>query len=267
LLAKRVATGVVLGVTVTIVLLALPTPYVALCFGLLWLGASWEWAGLAGLNDGLRWVYAILVAGLLAVVWSFGLYLGSALFVGSAIFWIVALIAILNYPLRLPAPIVFAAGILALVPAWTALIALHASEQQGPLLALGALGIVWGADVGAFFAGRALGHRRLAPSVSPGKTWEGVGGGLLAALVVAMLVSALLPTVFSALVPWLLITGVAALISVVGDLTVSMLKRARGLKDTGRLLPGHGGILDRIDGVTAALPILTLGLKLAGSLD
>jgi phosphatidate cytidylyltransferase len=103
----------------------------------------------------------------------------------------------------------------------------------------------------------------LAPSVSPAKTWEGVAGGIAAALLIAVLAALWLEQPRF----WLLLAAAAALTSVVGDLTASMLKRARGLKDSGRLLPGHGGILDRIDGLTAAVPILTLGLKLAGSLD
>jgi phosphatidate cytidylyltransferase len=248
---------------VTIVLLALPTAYMALAFGVLWFGAAWEWAGLAGLGPELRFAYAAVMAGVMGLIWQFDLYSSTAVLTGAAIFWAAALVAVLNFPLRLPAPLVALCGLPALVPAWAALVSLHAAGGSGPILALTVLAIVWGADVGAYFVGRALGRRRLAPSVSPAKTWEGVAGGIAAALLIAVLAALWLEQPRF----WLLLAAAAALTSVVGDLTASMLKRARGLKDSGRLLPGHGGILDRIDGLTAAVPILTLGLKLAGSLD
>jgi len=117
--------------------------------------------------------------------------------------------------------------------------------------------LVWAADVGAYFVGKRFGVRKLAPAVSPGKTWAGVGGGVVLALLVAAVGANLfeLPVI-----SFLVLCLYAALISVVGDLTVSMFKRGQGLKDSGRLLPGHGGLLDRIDSLLAASPVLVLGL-------
>ena len=123
---------------------------------------------------------------------------------------------------------------------------------------------VWAADIGAYVTGRLIGRVKLAPQVSPGKTWEGVGGGVLLALAVAWVASAWLDL---APLPLLAVAVPTALVSVIGDLTVSMLKRNIGLKDTGRLLPGHGGVMDRIDGLIAAVPAYAAGLRIAGLVD
>ncbi|MEM9056937.1 MAG: phosphatidate cytidylyltransferase, partial [Pseudomonadota bacterium] len=152
-------------------------------------------------------------------------------------------------------------GLLVLVPAWVILVRVHASEVLGPGWLLFVFAVVWAADTGAYFVGKAFGHSRLAPRVSPGKTWEGVGGGLgLAGIVAAVGAWAFgVPAL-----PFIGICIATALVSIVGDLTVSMFKRHAGVKDSGRLFPGHGGILDRIDSITAAAPVFALGLALLG---
>jgi phosphatidate cytidylyltransferase len=144
------------------------------------------------------------------------------------------------------------------VPLFVALASLYAT---GPAYLLFALFVVWGADVGAYFAGRRFGRVKLAPSISPGKTWEGVIGGLLTVAVVASVFAASLGLEPGLIVPF---SMAAAALSVVGDLTVSMFKRTAGLKDSGKLFPGHGGILDRIDSVSAAAPLIAIGLTVAG---
>src|SRR5690606_7006029 len=145
----------------------------------------------------------------------------------------------------------------ALLPPWAALAYLHGAGDDGPGLVLTVFAIVWSADSGAFFTGRALGRHKLAPAVSPGKTWEGVAGGVILAGVVAGAAGYLLELPVGALVA---IGAATALVSVLGDLTASIAKRNIGVKDTGRLLPGHGGMLDRIDSLTAAAPAFVLGL-------
>jgi phosphatidate cytidylyltransferase len=124
--------------------------------------------------------------------------------------------------------------------------------------------LVWGADIGAYFSGRRFGKRKLAPRVSPGKSWEGVFGGLLATLLICLLVG--LYRGWSTLDLFLALAGTAVvvLVSVVGDLTESMFKRQSGVKDSSNLLPGHGGVLDRIDSLTAAIPLFAALLWLAG---
>jgi len=120
------------------------------------------------------------------------------------------------------------------------------------------------ADIGAYFSGRRFGRTKLAPRVSPGKSWEGVVGGLCACTVLAVSAHVLLRLEQPSLQAMIAIALAGAAASVVGDLLESMVKRQRGVKDSGTLLPGHGGVLDRIDGITAAGPVVALGLILAG---
>lgn len=263
MLRARIATGLVLGVAVTAALLLLPTRAAAGILGLLWIVGAWEWAGLAGLNVRGRVVYAgCFAAAMLAVLLAGATSAVSyAAFALAILGWAAAFLGVLTYPREFSAPLVLAAGVVALWPAWVLLVALHSFGGRGPALALTALALVGAADVGAYFVGRAVGRLKLAPRVSPGKTWEGVTGGVLFAVAVAWAASALLGLSPAPLVA----VGIAtALVSVVGDLTVSMLKRNRGLKDAGRLLPGHGGVMDRIDGLVAAIPFFALGLHLTG---
>jgi phosphatidate cytidylyltransferase len=139
-----------------------------------------------------------------------------------------------------------------------ALVRLRVDVPRGAQWLLFALCLVWAADVGAYFAGRSFGHTKLAPQVSPGKTWEGVLGGLVFAGLVALWGSWWFALPALKLVPVCL---VVVAFSVVGDLTESLLKRFAGLKDSGTLFPGHGGVMDRIDSLTSAMPVLLLGLQ------
>jgi len=130
--------------------------------------------------------------------------------------------------------------------------------------------IVWGADVGAYFAGRTFGKHKLAPNVSPGKTWEGVYGGIVTTTLVAFIAGLMLQDTIHmdlTIKQWILLfaaTFVVTAVSVVGDLVESMMKRHRGIKDSSNLLPGHGGVMDRIDSMTAALPVFALALSILG---
>jgi phosphatidate cytidylyltransferase len=164
-------------------------------------------------------------------------------------------------PHRVPAWGAALAGMFALVPTWFALSRMAETWPHGRQWTLFALLLAFGADIGAFFAGRGFGRVKLAPLVSPGKTWEGVLGGMLLALAVAWGGSAWFGVPARLLLPLCL---VVAAFSVVGDLTESLFKRASGLKDSGTLIPGHGGVLDRIDSVLAATPILCTGLLWLG---
>jgi phosphatidate cytidylyltransferase len=259
-------TGLVLGVAVMATILFLPTPQAGAVLGLLWLAGAWEWAGLARGSARARAVYAGAFALAMIGLLRFDATLGfiDPLLIVALAGWCVALAGVLTYPRRILPAFVWAAGPLALLPAWLVLVAVHTREPQGPVLALLVLALVWAADVGAYATGRTLGRVKLAPKVSPGKTWEGVSGGVLFALIVAWAASPWLGLPVLAL---LAIAAVTALVSVVGDLTVSMLKRNVGLKDSGRLLPGHGGVMDRIDGLIAAVPVYAAGLRLAGLLS
>lgn len=262
MLIQRVITGAIFGVLVVAAVLLLPTAAAGAVLATLFIVGAWEWAGLARLSPGARMLYAALFAALLlsGVWWVEDRGTVAALAILAALGWLVALAAVVTYPRPLPFAAVAVAGLPALLPPWAALVYLHGVGEQGPGLVLTAFLIVWFADSGAFFTGRKLGRHKLAPQVSPGKTWEGVAGGVLFAGVVAGAAGAALGLPVGTLV---VIGGVTALVSVLGDLAVSVAKRNAGVKDSGRLLPGHGGMLDRIDSLTAAAPIFALGLAAA----
>jgi phosphatidate cytidylyltransferase len=263
LLAQRIITGLVLGVVITPSVLFLPTIYAAGVLALLWVAGAWEWGGLAKLGGVGRSIYvALFVLALGVIAWRpLSLAAVDGVLIVALAGWALAFVAILTFPRPINLTAVVVAGPVALLPAWSTLVFVHGLPQRGPELALLAMALVWAADVGAYAAGRLVGRVKLAPRVSPGKTWEGVGGGVLLALAVAWAARGWLDL---PLLPLLAVAALTALVSVVGDLTLSMLKRNVGLKDTGRLLPGHGGVMDRIDGLIAAVPVYAAGLRIAG---
>jgi phosphatidate cytidylyltransferase len=169
--------------------------------------------------------------------------------------WVIGLIWMLRYPIDIPRAYTLISGLIVLPIGWWLVTGLLSG--RGPWWVLLLFGIVAAADIGAFFSGRAFGRVRLAPAVSPGKTWEGVIGGLLSSALVGAAAGYMLN--WSLLSMALLAVAIGA-ISVIGDLTISMLKRTAGLKDSGRIFPGHGGVLDRVDSLLAALPVYLLGL-------
>jgi phosphatidate cytidylyltransferase len=175
--------------------------------------------------------------------------------------WIPLFCWIVFAPRRQATALAAVAGLWALVPTWLALARLYDQDMRGRELVVFVLLLAWAADIGAYFVGRRFGRFRLAPVVSPNKTWEGVLGGLAAGFLVALAGRAWfgLPTT-----AFLSLCVAAVLVSVVGDLLESMFKRQRGLKDSGSLLPGHGGMLDRIDSLTSSVPLLALGLGWMG---
>lgn len=262
MIRARIITGALLGGVLTAVVLLAPTPFAAGVLAVLWIVGAWEWAGLARLAGGLKLVYAAVCAACMVALFLVADERSALVVLGVALLgWVLAFAAVLRYPCKFGMGTVGAAGFVALVPSWLLLARLHGDSPLGHELAMTLLLIVWAADIGAYTFGRAFGRIKLAPAVSPGKTWEGVSGGVASAAAAAWLAAAWLGLPAGALVG----TGIAtALVSVVGDLAVSVLKRNVGLKDTGWLLPGHGGVMDRIDSLTAAVPTFVLGLMLAG---
>lgn len=261
MLKQRVITAVVaLGVLLVVVFL-LPPLMAQLTIAALMLFAAWEWSAFLspkGTPGRLAYVALVALAGG-AFFWVLPDRFPFDILVRIAIgAWLAALVWIFFYPTPVPKLLAWAAGLLVLVPAWLAIDFLY---MQHALLLLFMLSIVWAADIGAYFAGRFLGRLKLAPSVSPGKTWEGVIGGMLAVTILALAIGYRTGFDPAYLVPLCLSV---AMLSVVGDLTVSMFKRSRDLKDSGGFFPGHGGILDRIDSVTAAAPLFVVGSGWAG---
>ena len=256
--------------------LFVPTPILAALSAVVFLAALWEWLKLAEVDDTLARATLLLcnAAVMAALVWgsrsaqggSFAL-LQLVVLIGVA-WWLLAMLWMKHYHFAADhdshaRAFKLLAGTLAVIPAWCALGLIHASQPNGHQWLLLALFLVWAADSGAYFAGRHLGgklfKRRLAPRISPNKTIEGLLGGLLLALVVAI-VGALLIGAAPAQLPAITAVALATvLFSVVGDLFESLLKRHVGVKDSGDLIPGHGGVLDRVDSVLAALPVFALG--------
>lgn len=263
MLRERVITALILAALVIGAIFWLPSSVTAVVITLLVLAGAWEWSAFPGFKHVIaRLAYVAIIAACMAFVWTQGIDSPRAdqLLPAALIWWIVAFVWVIAMPSHVNRGSAALAGILVLVPAWLALLRLH---QQAPYWLLFLLLLVVAADVGAYFAGRRFGKHKLAPKVSPGKTWEGVGGGVVAAAIMAAIGTA----VFSVdVVAFAAVCGVVVLASVVGDLTESLFKRHAGLKDSGTLLPGHGGVLDRVDSVTAAAPIFLFGMERLGLL-
>ena len=257
-LAQRIVTAVVLVAVLLLAFLLLPKAFGAVLIAFFVFGAAWEWSGFLGHPGSagrLAYVVAVAMATGLAEVAVPGIVPISTVAAASMLWWAFAFVWILRYQPPIGRLAAMVCGILVLLPAWLSLVALLYTRVDGRKLLLLALATVWAADVGAYFAGRRFGRVKLAPQVSPGKTWEGVIGGLICAALTAAAGAAVLGHPVGPALP--LGLSVAA-ISVVGDLTVSMFKRNAGLKDSGNLFPGHGGVLDRVDSVTAAAPLFVL---------
>jgi len=260
----RIFTAIVLALVLFAVLLCGPAWAARALFGLFIAAGAWEWSGFLGERGRpLRIAYVLLVAALALAARAL-LGDGSGflrLMQFSACWWTLALLWLLIAPQQTRGWVIALAGLLALVPAWVALTRMAEAWPRGAQWVLFILTLVFAADTGAYFAGHAFGRVKLAPQVSPGKTWEGVVGGMVFAAVVGFAGSRWFGLSPAGFVPLCL---AAAAFSVVGDLTESMFKRAAGLKDSGRLFPGHGGVLDRVDGVLAATPVMCLGLLWLG---
>lgn len=244
-----------------------------LAIGVLFAGAVFEWMRLAGLMRIACIGLAVAVVGILLLLEFTGRTpVGPVLTLicaGAAAIWLTLLAVLVRanqQPIHVGAPVLFVLGITLLPAAWLALMQLH---QRGIVMLMSALAIVWIADIAAYFAGRAFGKRKLAPRISPGKTWAGVGGAVAGVLAVAGFAHLWLPgapllsnALFAQsalLAPVLLVVLVA--LSIVGDLFESLMKRQAGMKDSSQLLPGHGGVLDRIDALLPVLPVAVLLLR------
>lgn len=251
----------------------LPTKYFAIILAGIVLLAAWEMGTISGLQTVLKkGLYLLLVAALLVAFWIFKRpFMEIYLYMAAAIWWVVFLLLALSgrlsgAPIRKMGIGTLIAGALLLMVSWGALTAIHAMPAVGPGMLMFLLLLIWAADIGAYFSGKKFGRVKLSPSISPGKTREGVYGALVSALLVGLVVyqTQWLGT-FELL--WISLLCVAtALISVAGDLWESLLKRHAGMKDSGNILPGHGGMLDRIDSLIAAAPFFISGLWLMGRL-
>lgn len=264
MLKVRILTAAILVPLMIVTLWYLPPLGVGVVLGAFVLAAAWEWGALSGLHSGVaRTLYVLAVA-------LFAAYLlrASTVTVVALAFvfwtWVLAELVIFK-DLRRGVLATrggrLASGVCVLVPAWLAAYHLHAIDPRRPSMLLFLFVLVWVADSAAYFAGKAFGKTKLAPTVSPGKSVEGVFGGVAAVAVLAAVAGVFVWQFQGAmLAAWLAIAVATALYSVLGDLLESKAKRIAGVKDSGRLLPGHGGVLDRIDAFTAAAPVFVFGL-------
>lgn len=259
MLKTRLITAVVSIIALGAVLFVVPAAVAQTVIGILILAGAWEWSGFLGnAATSLRVLYVFVIAVALATtVFIIPGYSETILQV-ACVWWFVAFVWTFFFPTPIPVILRLLCGALVLVPLFVALLQLY---DIGPELMVFALLIVWAADIGAYFAGRQFGRVKLAPSISPGKTWEGVLGGLTVVVLLTLVWAHFGDMRISVLLPFCLAVGA---VSIIGDLTVSMFKRDAGVKDSGRLFPGHGGILDRIDSVTAAAPLFALGISWVG---
>jgi len=261
MLKIRVLTAAVLVPLFVLGVLKLPGSYFSILIGIVVLLGAWEWSHLAGYDEAFSKLSFVLVSGLLmAALFAYQALVAEPVLILSCVIWLVTAIMLWRRrtasPLDWPAPARLASGLWTLIPAWLAVSLLHRVDPGATLMLFL---LIWGADTSAYFTGRRLGRRRLAPAISPGKTWEGLWGALIAGLLLAVVFA-----VFRGLDRggWAALAALAVavvVLSVVGDLFESNWKRVSRLKDSGGLLPGHGGVLDRIDSMTSAAPFFTLG--------
>lgn len=259
-LQTRIVTGSLLVGVLVVVMFWMPPRATLVVLTTLVLIGAWEWSAfLRTSSAAVRVLYVVLIAALLYFVWQFAAGPGKLHMVlaVTVAWWIIAFIWIVLAPRRVAPWSAAVAGIFALVPAWFALAYLRLISMRGAEWVLFVFLLVWMADIGGYVFGRRYGRLRLAPKVSPGKTWEGALGGVALSGLIAIGGSAWFRLPLRIFLP--LCLAVVAF-SIVGDLTESLLKRYVGVKDSGTLFPGHGGVMDRIDSITAAAPVLVFGL-------
>ncbi|WP_455208952.1 phosphatidate cytidylyltransferase [Kaarinaea lacus] len=230
---------------------------------------GWEWSRFLRVQHPLmRALYAAIVMAAILLCWFY--VAGNpervlAVLIVGLIWWVCALVLVFMYPncnrIRSSRILGSIIGLLVIVPCWLAIIELRSNYEQGPYLVLFLLALIAITDSTAYFGGKKWGAHKLAPQVSPGKTWEGVFSGLLGAAVFSLLCTwffDFLHWEWKTVASFVGVSVVTAMTSVLGDLSESMFKRQVGIKDSGKILPGHGGILDRIDSLTAAAPLFSV---------
>lgn len=262
MLRQRILTAIIALALLALVLFVLPPQFLPYVVGTLMAGAAWEWGNLLGLSQRQRLVYSGAVVAIMIVSWTVGRSEIVQLLTLGVAFWVLAFVGLFFYPLKFSRTAGMCVGCLVIVPAFSAIAYLFVTNV---MLLICCFLIVWLTDLGGYFAGKAVGRVKLAPSISPGKTWEGVVGGMILVVALGSVVANYTGQSYLLVLPFFLGT---ATISIVGDLSVSVFKRIAGVKDSGTLFPGHGGILDRIDSIMAATPFFALGatwMGLAGS--
>lgn len=273
---QRLITALILAPLMIGGIFFLPIEQFAYFIGFIVTVAAWEWANLSGYESPVaRIAYAAVIAVIIAVT----AYLMNSyaeihriiLALGAA-WWLLACVLVVQYPKQVSLwqakPVRAILGLFVLIPMWVGFMTLK-SQPYSALIIVYVMLLIWGADTGAYFAGKTWGNKKLAPNVSPGKSWAGFWGGLATTGLIAVIFSLcvnqwLRPMMIEDFALLAVMTFITAIISVMGDLVESMMKRHRGIKDSSQLLPGHGGVLDRIDSMASAVPVFAFFMLLFG---
>ena len=269
MLLQRTLTALVLAPLVILIILLSSAPVFALIAAAAFLVALWEWAQLSGLkNQSARIGLLVAAAIVFCLLWYGHAGITRSLLLAAGVtWWLLACLWLRHFafgaaPTAENRALKLLAGAFVLFPAWIALVSIHEREPHGHWWTLLALVIVWAADIGAYFSGRTFGKRKLAPQISPGKTWAGAYGALVAGVLVTLLGGWLLDVRGAPLLGLAVLALLTVAASIVGDLIESLMKRHAQVKDSGTLIPGHGGLMDRLDSVFAALPVFAAGMLL-----
>ncbi|MCZ6826231.1 MAG: phosphatidate cytidylyltransferase [Gammaproteobacteria bacterium] len=263
MLKQRIITAVILVAVLSGVVLVLPPPAALITLTLIISLGIWEWSQFLTAKSLLwRLLYVVVVLTLIVGLWFYSFQPGALQLVLqiSLAWWLVAFVWVTRFPTAIPVGVTVISGILVLGPAWLALSRLLVAENGVGWIVFILL-LVWATDIGAFAVGKLFGRIKLIPRVSPGKTWEGAIGGVAVAAIIAFAGAMFFQ---QDLLSFVSLCLAASAISIVGDLIVSIFKRHAGLKDSGEIFPGHGGMLDRIDSICSAAPVFVLGLSWQG---
>jgi phosphatidate cytidylyltransferase len=284
MLLQRIITASILVPLVVLAIFKLPVEYFSVIFALIMLLGAWEWANLIEINSVLKRVlFLVLIILPMPVVhfWTQLLEIASQLFdlpaikeysglieltvIPPVLFWIMTMVLIRNasgslLTLQMKPVYKVLMGWFILLAAWMFLSRLRLLYE--PSMTLYFMVLIWGADISAYFVGKKYGTTKLAPEISPGKTVAGMMGALISAAIASIVLGLIFQFNIIFIMDFMLLSVITVLISIYGDLFFSVVKRHRGVKDTGTLLPGHGGILDRLDSLIAAVPVFYAGLNL-----
>ena len=269
MLKQRLITACILIPAVILATLYCNTLYFAVLLALFIGLGAWEWAGLSGIRSATgKVLFVLLVLILSSISFIFRDGILSILVISlSLIWWLIATLLVIAQQRRgklnpVAGYLKAVSGILTLVPAWLSLVLIHGSSHHGEVFVIFLLTLIWLADAAAYFSGQRWGKTRLAGIISPGKTWEGVLGAILAGIIASAIFALATGMQAPDIIIFLFICSITVMGSIVGDLSESLIKRLGNVKDSGGIFPGHGGVLDRIDSLTAAAPVFLAGLWL-----
>lgn len=270
MLKQRIITAVILIPLVVAAIFLFETKWFAMLFAVFVGIGAWEWATLCKLNKLYCYSYSLITVLILAIIyWVDENILYNGIMACGVIYWLMAIVLVVMYQTQAinftkSTPILLAIGLLLLIPMWASLTVLKSFPANGAALLMFLMLLIWGADTAAYFIGKKWGKRRLASRVSPGKTWEGSSAGIVAGIVITLAYVIVSNQLLSFGLAFIGLSIMTVFISIIGDLMESMVKREANIKDSGSILPGHGGVMDRLDSLTAAGPVFVCGIVYLG---